>query len=108
LAGKQMLGAHRSFMFGKQTRVRLPELAPLCGHILSYVAATSAPVSSGFWDRCCRPTCGRLRRVLLRLHLCELPVPGGQLRKKDSPTRHLPKGVKAHRRHKAVVDPWSD
>lgn len=102
LAGKQRRGAHQSFVFGKQSRVRLPELALLCGHILSYVAATSTAVASGFWDRCAQPTCGRLRRVLLRLHFWDLPVPGGQLRKKASPTAHLPKGVKAHRRRKAA------
>lgn len=107
LAGKQMLGAHQSFVFGKDSRVRLPELALLCGHILSYVAATSAGVATGFWDRCCRPTCGRLRRVLLRLHFCDLPVPGGQVHKKASPTAHLPKGVKAHRRRKALSVGWS-
>lgn len=108
LAAKQMLGAHQSFVFGQESRVRLPELALLCGPILSYVAATAPTVASGFWDRCARPTCGRLRRVLLRLHFCDLPVPGGQLHKKDSPTAHLPKGVKAHRRRKALTDPWSE
>lgn len=102
LAGKQMLGAHQSFVFGQDSRYRLPEVALLCGHILSYVAATSAAVATGFWDRCARPTCGRLRRVLLRLHFSDLPVPGGQVRKKESPTAHLPKGVRAHRRRKAA------
>jgi hypothetical protein len=104
LAAKQMLGAHNSFVFGQQSRVRLPELALLAGHILSYVAATAPAVASGFWDRCARPSCGRLRRVLLRLHFADLPVPRGQLRKKDSPTGHLPKGVQAHRRQKAGTD----
>jgi hypothetical protein len=106
LAGKQMLGAHQSFVFGQQSRYRLPELALLAGHLLSYVAATEPAVATGFWDRCARPTCGRLRRVLRRLHLSDLPVPGGQIRKKDSPTAHLPKGVKGHRRRKTVTDPW--
>ena len=101
LAAKQMLGAERSFVFGNQSRLRLPELALLAGNILSYVAASSPPVSSGFWDRCARPTCGRLRRKLLRLDFSDLPVPEGQIRKKASVTTHLPKGVKAHRRQKS-------
>lgn len=100
LAAKQMLGAERSFVFGKEARYRLPELALLAGNILSYVAATVPPVPTGFWDRCCRPTCGRLRRYLERLHFPELPLPAAQLRKKASITDHLPKGVLAHRRQK--------
>ncbi len=101
LAAKQMLGAQRSFVFGQESRLRLPELALLAGNLLSYVAATSQPVASGFWDRCARPTCGRLRRVLWRVNFWELPVSEGQFRKKESPTAHLPKGVKGHRRQKA-------
>jgi hypothetical protein len=105
LAAKQMLGAERSFVFGKQSRLRLPELALLAGNILSYVAADSWAIPTGFWDRAARPTCGRLRRWLLRLHFAELPLPEGQLRKKASVTAHLPKGVEGHRRHKAVTKP---
>jgi len=105
LGAKAMLGAERAFVFGQASRVRLPELALLAGNVLSYVAATSAPVASGFWDRCARPTCGRLRRVLKRVHFSELPVPAGQLRKKNSVTAHLPTGVKGHRRTKAVSEP---
>jgi len=101
LAAKQMLGAERAFVFGKQSRLRLPELALLAGSVLSYVAATCAPVASGFWDVCARPTCGRLRRVLFGQDFSKLAVPGGQLRKKASVTDHLPKGVKGHRRQKA-------
>lgn len=103
LAAKQMLGAERAFVFGQESRFRLPELALLAGNILSYVAATSQPVASGFWDRCCRPTCGRLRRVLSGLDFSQLPVPQAQLRKKNSVTGHLPKGVAAHRRRKATT-----
>jgi hypothetical protein len=102
LAAKQMLGAHRAFVFGGESRHRLPALALLAGNVLSYVAATSAAVATGFWDRCCRPTCGRLRRVLLRVDFCEIPVPAGDLRKKASVTAHLPKGVQGHRRQKGV------
>jgi hypothetical protein len=104
LAAKAMLGTDRAFVFGKDSRVRLPQLALLAGNVLSYVAATSAPVASGFWDRCAHPTCGRLRRVLSRVHFSELPVPEGQLRKKKSMTAHLPTGVKGHRRTKTVSD----
>jgi hypothetical protein len=100
LAAKQMLGAHRAFVFGGESRYRLPELALLAGNILAYVAATTAAVATGFWDRHCRPTCGRLRRVLFRVHFSDVPVPLGSLRKKASVTEHLPKGVYGHRRCK--------
>lgn len=106
LAAKQMLGAQQAFVFGHESRYRLPELALLAGHLLSYVAATSQPVATGFWDRCARGTCGRLRRRLLRVSFCDLPLPEGQLRKKASPTAHLPKGVKGHRRQKSLSQPW--
>jgi len=102
LAAKQMLGAHRAFVFGDESRYRLPELALLAGNVLMYVAATSAAVATGFWDRCCRPTCGRVRRVLLRVDFAEIPVPAGPLRKKASVTAHLATGVQAHRRRKDV------
>jgi hypothetical protein len=106
LAAKQMLGAERSFVFGSESRYRLPELALLAGNLLSYVAATAPAVPSGFWDRCSRPTCGRLRRYLAKLHFSELPIPTEQLRKKASITQHLPKGVDAHRRQR-VSQPLS-
>ena len=101
LAAKQMLGAERAFVFGQESRYRLPELALLTGNVLSYIAATVPAVTTGFWDRCCRPTCGRLRRYLERLIFSELPLPEDQFRKKASITDHLPKGVLAHRRRKA-------
>ena len=107
LAAKQMLGAQRSFVFGKEARYRLPELALLAGNILSYVAASVPAVPTGFWDRCSRPTCGRLRRYLEHLNFSELPLPAEQLRKKASITDHLLKGVLGHRRHK-VDQPASD
>jgi hypothetical protein len=102
LAAKQMLGAHRAFVFGDASRHRLPALALLAGNVLAYVAATTAAVATGFWDRCCRPTCGRLRRVLLRVPFSEIPVPAGTLRKKASVTAHLPKGVQGHRRQQGA------
>jgi len=101
LAAKQMIGAHRAFVFGDESRYRLPELARFAGNVLAYVAATSAAIATGLWDRCCRPTCGRLRRVLLRVDFAEVPVPEGPLRKKASVTAHLPKGIQGHRRHAA-------
>jgi hypothetical protein len=102
LAAKQMLGAHRAFVFGDESRHRLPELALLAGNVLTYVAATSVAVATGFWDRYCRPTCGRLRRVLLRVAFSEISVPEGELRKKASVMAHLPKGVQGHRRQKGA------
>ncbi len=103
LAAKQMLGAHRAFVFGGESRHRLPELGLLAGNILTYVAATTAAIATGFWDRCGRPTCGRLRRVLLRVDFSEIPVPAGRLRKKASVTAHLPKGVQGHRRRSDML-----
>lgn len=101
LAAKPMLGAERAFVFGEQSRVRLPELALLAGNVLSYVAATSAPLATGFWDKAARPTCGRLRRALSQVNVAELSGLAGQLRKKNSVTAHLRTGVDAHRRKKA-------
>ena len=103
LAAKQMLGAHRAFVFGDESRHRLPELALLAGNVLAYVAATTAAVATGFWDRRCRPTCGRLRRILLRVDFPVIPIPAEPLRKKASVTAHLPKGVQGHRRQKGVI-----
>jgi hypothetical protein len=103
LAAKQMLGVHRAFVFGGESRHRLPELVVLAGNVLMYVAATTAAMATGFWDRCCRPTCGRLRRVLLRVDFSEVPVPEGPLRKKASVTVHLPKGVQGHRRRPGAL-----
>ncbi len=124
LSAKPMLGAERAFVSGQESRYRLPELALLAGNLLSYVAATGTPVAAGFWDRAAPPTCGRLPRpaggcggcwrlrwMLARVHCAqlrhcsELPCQGGQLRKKDSVTAHLKKGVEAHRRYKPETGP---
>ncbi len=105
LAAKQMLGAERAFVFGRESRYRLPEIALLAGAILSYAAATAQPLASGFWDRFVRPTCGRLRRASYRVIFAELCLPEGKLRKKESVTAHLATGVKGHRRQKAVLEP---
>jgi hypothetical protein len=108
LAAKQMLGAQRAFVFGDESRYRLPALALLAGNILAYVAATATAVATGFWDRHCRPTCGRLRRVLFQVHFSDVPVPAGSLRKKASVTIHLPKGVQGHRRQKGGLTPLAN
>jgi hypothetical protein len=103
LWAKQMLGVARQFVFAPESRQRLPEVALLAGSILAYTAATHPALPTGFWDRAPRPTAGRLRRVLAQVHfqdLQELPPP---LRKKPSPTAHLPKGIYGHRRHKKAT-----
>ena len=105
LAAKQRLGAHRAFVVGGESRYRLPELALLAGNIVAYVAATTAAVATGLWDRHCRPTCGRLRRVVVQVPFADIPVPTGSLRKKASVTGHLPTGVQGHRRRKGSITP---
>ena len=100
LVAKVVLGAHRQFVFAKECRQRLPELTLLAGAMLSYLAATHEAVPSGFWDRAPKPTAGRLRRVLSRVHFQDLGALPKELRKKNSTTHHLPKGVLAHRRQK--------
>ena len=102
LAAKVMLGSERAYVFGAVSRFRLPELALLAGNVLSYIAAGSQPVASGFWDRAARPTCGRLRRLLARQDFSLLPLQQGKRRKKNSVTAHLKTGVDAHRRKRAV------
>lgn len=101
LAAKQMVGAHRQFVHAEESIQRLPELALLAGSILSFLAATSPLVPTGFWDRQPRRTPGRFRRTLLGKPFPQsypLPEP---IRKKASVTSHLPKGILAHRRKTA-------
>jgi len=103
LAAKQMIGLHRHFVFAPTTCFRLPELGLLAGAILTYVAAVLPPVPAGFWDRTPKATPGRLRRVLAR---ADFPNPTHfdlELRKKNSLTAHLPKGIHAHRRTKRAA-----
>jgi hypothetical protein len=100
LTAKQRLGAARQFVFAPESRQRLPELALVAGAILLYVAATQPALPTGFWDRAPKPTAGRLRRLLAAVDCADfegLPAP---LRKKPSPTAHLPKGVLGHRRQR--------
>ena len=103
LAAKQMLGGARQFVFAPESCQRLPELNLLAGSIVTYLAASLPAVPTGFWDRNPKPTPGRLRRLLARTLLPETcPLPE-QLRKKDSVTNHLPKGILGHRRTKQAV-----
>ena len=82
--------------------------AALAGSILAYIAATQPALSTGFWDRAPRPTSGRLRRLLAQVHLQDLLELPQELRKKPSPTAHLPTGVGGHRRQKRVMPPLYD
>jgi len=103
LAAKQLVGAHRAFVCGDASRHRLPELALLAGNVLAYAAAPATTVATGLGDRCCRPTCGRLRRVLWRVDFSESPVPEGPLRKQASVTAPVPKGGQGPRRQTGVL-----
>ena len=102
------IGRHWEFLeivrpLARTYHVRLPVLSLLAGSVVSYVGASSPVVSCGFWNRCARPPCGRLRRLLSGLHFPDLPLPCGEVRKKESVTAHLPKGILGHRRQKAVT-----
>lgn len=103
LAGKQMVGAHRQFVFAAETRYRLPELVILAGSILTGLAALHPAIPTGFWDRKPEPTPGRFRRALANLPFPQdYPLPT-RVRRKASVTDHLPKGILAHRRSKQAV-----
>jgi len=93
---KQLLGAHRQFVFGEDARQRLPELALLCSSLLMYLAATQPAQPTGFWDRTPQPTAGRLRRVLAQHQFSEDWPMLEHIRKKNSVTDHLPKGISGH------------
>jgi len=103
LAAKQMIGLHRHFVFAPDTCFRLPELSLLAGALLTYVAASLPPVPAGFWDRSPKPTPGRLRRLLAQADFPNLAAFDPELRKKNSVTAHLPKGIDAHRRTKRAA-----
>jgi hypothetical protein len=104
LAAKQMLGGVRQFVFAPESCQRLPELNLLAGSIVTYLAATLPAVPTGFWDRNPKPTPGRLRRLLARTPFPKTyPLPG-QLRKKNSVSDHLPKGILGHRRTKQTAN----
>jgi hypothetical protein len=98
LVAKQLLGAARQFVHAPQTCQRLPVLALLAGTILAYAAATAPAIPTGFWDRCPRPTAGRLRRALEgRPFPADFPLPA-RLHTKWVVTAHLPKGFWGQRR----------
>ena len=100
LSAKQMIGAARQFVHADESVQRLPELSLLAGAILTYVAAKLPPIPTGFWDRAPKSTPGRLRRVLTGQPFpANLPL-SARIRKKESVTDHLPKGILAHRRQK--------
>jgi len=108
LTAKQMLGAARQFVFAQESRQRLPELSLVAGAILTYIAATLPALPTGFWDRSPKPTSGRMRRELARVHFTDFEGLPEQIRKKRSSTEHLPKGVLAHRRRKKEPAPLYD
>jgi hypothetical protein len=108
LVSKQLLGLHRQFVFAAAARHRLPELALLAANILAHLAASLPALPTGFWDRQPRRTPGRLRRVLSQAGFPKEYPLDGRLREKHSVTTHLPKGVAAHRRHKAAQATLSD
>jgi hypothetical protein len=103
LAAKQMIGLHRQFVFAPESCFRLPELSLLAGSVLTYLAAVLPPVPSGFWDRTPTATPGRLRRLLAQADFPNLAAFDPELRKKNSLTAHLPKGIDAHRRTKLAA-----
>lgn len=101
LAAKQMLGAARQFVHNQETCQRFPELAVLAGAVLTYAAATSPAVPTGFWDRQPRRTPGRLRPASGGLAQADLPTElpwPARLRRKAAATDHLPKGFWGQRR----------
>lgn len=103
LASKQMIGLHRQFVFTDESCFRLPELGLLVGNILTHMAAMLPPMPSGYWDRIPKATPGRLRRVLSRAIFPNVTEWNPELRKKNSVSDHLPKGIEGHRRTKAVA-----
>jgi hypothetical protein len=103
LAAKHMVGAHRQFVFAPQSCQRWPELALIVGGILTYLAAALPPIPTGFWDKQPKATPGRLRRLLARADFPKDYPFLRQLRKKQVVNDHLPKGIAAHRRTKAVT-----
>ena len=98
MTAQQRVGAARQCVLAPESRQRLPELALVAGAILMYIAATQPALPTGFWDRTPKPTSGRLRRVLSRVHGADWQGLPAQLRNKQSPTTHLPTGVLGHRR----------
>jgi len=103
LVTKQLLGCQRQFVFVPTCCWRLGELAFLVGNILTWLAAIMPPQPTGYWDRHPKKTPGRLRRQLAKAIFSKDALSEGRLRKKQSETDHLPKGIAAHRRVKRVL-----
>jgi hypothetical protein len=102
LVCKQLLGLQRQFVFAALARFRLPELGLIAANILAHLAAELPAQPTGFWDRQPQRTPGRLRRVLGQAGFPTAYPLDGRIREKQAVTAHLPKGIAAHRRHKAV------
>jgi hypothetical protein len=95
---KQLLGAERQYVFGREARQRLPEVALVAACAALYNAATQPACPTGFWDRTPHPTAGRLRRTLAQTPFPQSWPSQTTIRKKNAATAHLPKGIAAHRR----------
>ena len=93
--GKYILsgGGGTHYVHHKKAMKRLPVLSLLFGSLLKYVATTSPPIQTGFWDRSAKPTYGRLLRQLKKVGI---PL-SSQLFKKESSTAHFPIGHEAVR-----------
>ena len=103
LAAKQMIGLHQQFVFSDESCYRLPELGLLAGNILAHTAASLPTIPPGYWDRVPQSTPGRLRRLLAK---AIFPTPDElhpELRKKNSVSDHLSKGILGHRRSIAAA-----
>ena len=103
LSAKHMVGAHRQFVHNEESIQRLPELTLLAGSILSFLAATMPAIPTGFWDRKPKRTPGRFRRALIGKPFPKDAPISSQVRKKNSVTDHLPKGIRGHRRKKSPL-----
>jgi hypothetical protein len=104
LAAKQMSGAARQFVHAPETCQRRPELALIAGALLSYAAATTPAIPTGFWDRAPQPTAGRLRRVLARVPFpTDFPL-AARMCVKRVRTDHLPTGFWGQRHHPRPTD----
>ncbi|HFE66267.1 MAG TPA: hypothetical protein ENJ93_03305 [Chloroflexi bacterium] len=104
LAAKQMIGAHRQYVFAEESRHRLPELVILAGSILTCLAALHPAMPTGFWDRDPQPTPGRYRRALMGLPFPQSYSLPARIRRKESVTTHFLKGILGHRRQKQDFD----
>ncbi len=75
------------------------------GNVLSYLALVLPLMPTGFWDRSPQKTTGRLRRRLARTHFPKVALNHRQIRKKNSVTAHLPKGIAFRQKQPELVSP---